>query len=173
MQELTYPDAGATEPGARPPAGYRLIRRQAVLGRGDAFMARAGEALMTFEMHRAAGLRPVATAKRAHVGITVTTRLGVGPVSVPAPCRVVWSRESAAVAGFGYGTLPGHPASGEEAFLLERDDDGTVRFTVTAFSRPRRWFMRAAGPVAPVLQRLVVRRYIAALRRCAAGPATP
>ncbi len=165
MQELTYPDAGLTEPGCTPPDGYRLMRRRVAIGHGPELMGRASEALMTFEMHRAAGLRPVADAKRAHVGVTVTTRLGVGPLSIPAPCRVVWSREADTVAGFGYGTLPGHPASGEEAFLLDMDADSTVWFTVTAFSRPARWFMKASGPVGPVMQKMLVRRYERALRR--------
>jgi len=167
VQELTYPGAGRTEPGGGPPPpGYRVMHRCAVLGGGLYLMARATEALMTFEMHRAAGLRPAANARRAHVGVTVTTKLGVGPLSIPAPCRVVWSRESARIAGFGYGTLPGHPASGEEAFILECDNGQAVTFTVTTFSRPERWFMRAAGPVGPALQTLMMRRYIGALRRC-------
>jgi uncharacterized protein (UPF0548 family) len=57
--------------------------------------------------------------------------------------------------GLAYGTLPRHPESGEEAFLLEQQDDGTVTFTVTAFSRPATALApggrtaRARHPVAP------------------------
>ena len=38
--------------------------------------------------------------------------------------------------GFAYGTLPGHPECGEEAFIVEQHDDGAVTFAITAFSRP-------------------------------------
>jgi uncharacterized protein (UPF0548 family) len=172
VQELTYSGVGGTEPGGQPPAGYRVIRRCTVLGNGLLLMARATEALMTFDVFRAAGLRPEASARRAHVGVTVTTRLGLGPMRIPAPCRVVWSRESATVAGFGYGTLPGHPARGEEAFILERDAGDTVMFVVTSFSRPQRWFMRAAGPLGHATQVLMLRRYATALRRCLAAGGT-
>jgi uncharacterized protein (UPF0548 family) len=54
--------------------------------------------------------------------------------------------------GFAYGTLPGHPESGEEAFLLEQHDDGTVTFAVTAFSRPATALARAAGPLGRAIQ---------------------
>jgi uncharacterized protein (UPF0548 family) len=38
--------------------------------------------------------------------------------------------------GFAYGTLPAHPEEGEELFLVTRGGDDTVRFEITAFSRP-------------------------------------
>jgi uncharacterized protein (UPF0548 family) len=40
--------------------------------------------------------------------------------------------------GFAYGTPPGHPEQGEEAFVVALREDGQVTFTVTAFSRPAR-----------------------------------
>jgi len=67
--------------------------------------------------------------------------------------------------GFGYGTLPGHPARGEESFVVHRDAAGEVWFTVTSFSRPARWFMAALGPVAPVLQGTYARLLGRTLRR--------
>jgi uncharacterized protein (UPF0548 family) len=47
--------------------------------------------------------------------------------------------------GFAYGTLPGHPERGEEAFALELHDDGAVTFTITAFSRPASLLAKAGG----------------------------
>ncbi|MGZ4748627.1 MAG: DUF1990 family protein, partial [Oryzihumus sp.] len=71
--------------------------------------------------------------------------------------------------GFGYGTLPGHPESGEEAFVVEQVG-GTVRFTVTAFSRGARWYTRLAQPVTLFAQRLALRRYLRCLQRRAEPP---
>jgi uncharacterized protein (UPF0548 family) len=67
-------------------------------------------------------------------------------------------------AGFRYGTLPGHPVSGEEAFLVELLDDGTVTASVTAFSRPARWFTRLGAPLSGIAQARAARRYVRALR---------
>ncbi|SIP67631.1 hypothetical protein BN9982_740001 [Mycobacterium tuberculosis] len=38
----------------------------------------------------------------------------VGIAFLRAPCRVVYVIDEPDVRGFGYGTLPGHPVSGEE-----------------------------------------------------------
>ncbi|GHH40792.1 uncharacterized protein (UPF0548 family) [Streptomyces candidus] len=69
-------------------------------------------------------------------------------------------------AGFGYGTLPGHPECGEEVFLVETDQaDGSVWLTVRAFSRPVAWYARAAGPLVPLFQAAYARRCGRVLRR--------
>ncbi len=69
--------------------------------------------------------------------------MGAGPVRITAPCRVVYTVNEPDRQGFACGTLPGHPECGEEAFLVERDDDGAVTFAITAFSRPAT--LRAKG----------------------------
>jgi uncharacterized protein (UPF0548 family) len=87
-----------------------------------------------------------------------------------APCLVVWTLAEGARAGFGYGTTAGHPFSGEESFVTALDDAGDVWFAVAAFSRPARWFTRAAGPIAPLFQQAYARRCAAVLRRLATAP---
>src|SRR5262245_40597893 len=118
MSELTYPEVGATRQ-ERLPDGYRHVRRRVRLGDADVFAA-AATGLMTFAVYRGAGLRPTTSAPRASVGVTVTNRLGVGPFAIAAPCRIVWAVDEPERAGFGYGTLTGHPEIGEEAFLVSR-----------------------------------------------------
>lgn len=167
MSDLTYPEVGATREGALP-AGYNHLRYRRYIGAADAFEI-AGEALLTWRMHRAAGVRVDASAERAAPGVTVRTALGVGPLQLVAPCEVIWAVDEPDRAGFGYGTLPGHPERGEESFLVSRDAKGRVWFTVTAFSRPDRWYARAAGPVGVLFQQLYARRCAATLRDlCAA-----
>ncbi|NEE35777.1 DUF1990 domain-containing protein, partial [Streptomyces sp. SID7982] len=69
----------------------------------------------------------------------------------------------------GYGTLAGHPERGEECFTVDLADDGTVWFTVLAFSRPASWYTRLAGPLVPVVQHWYARRLGRTLRRIVAA----
>ncbi|GIG86858.1 DUF1990 family protein [Plantactinospora endophytica] len=166
MPGLTYAEVGATRTGALP-AGYRHLRYRAALP-SDGF-TRAGEAVLSWQMHRAMGVRIEASAPRAEPGGTVTAGLGLGRLRLAAPCEVVWTVRDERRAGFGYGTLPGHPMRGEEAFLVEVADDGRVWFTVTAFSRPASPLTRLAGPLVPLFQRGYAWRCASVLRRLAAG----
>jgi uncharacterized protein (UPF0548 family) len=167
---LTYPEVGATGTGGPLPAGYHHLRHRTCLG--DVSLAAAGEAVLGWHMHRATGARIEASAPRAAPGVTVSVGLGVGPLRITGPCEVVWSVEEADRAGFGYGTLLGHPERGEEAFVVERDAQRRVWFTVTAFSRPAVWYTRAGGPVVVLFQHAYARRLGAVLRRlCGSAPA--
>ena len=86
---------------------------------------------------------------------------GVGNLRLPVPCEVVWALEPAGsgpdgaeveLAGFGYGTLPGHPAVGEEAFLAMKTDDGGVHFRLLAFSKPAGLIYKLGSPVTKLTQ---------------------
>ena len=165
MTGFTYAEVGATRHEPLP-AGYRHLRYRTFLGRGG--FDCAAEAILTFGMHRGTGARITSAADRAAPGVRVT--VGLGPLRVP--CEVVWVAEEPDRAGFGYGTLPGHQATGEEAFVVERDGDGGVWFSVTAFSRPARPLMRLGGPVAVLAQHLYARVCARALRRVCARSRT-
>jgi uncharacterized protein (UPF0548 family) len=162
-EALPYAEVGATRHDELP-AGYRHVRRRVWLGAGESVFTAVGSAVMAFGLQRRAGLRPVATADRAAPGVVVTGRFGLGPLSFPLPCRVVWAVEDEHSIGFGYGTLPGHPEIGEEAFVVRRDEGGDVWLTILAFSRPELWLVRLAGPVGHLMQDLVTARYVRAAR---------
>ncbi|MFJ8885785.1 DUF1990 family protein [Streptomyces sp. NPDC102402] len=166
MSTLTYPEAGATRLGPLP-EGYNHLHHRAVIGRGRADFEAAGATVTEWRMHRAAGAGVVASASRAEPGVTVDVSAGIGRLRVTAPCEVVWTAYERDRTGFAYGTRPGHPERGEESFVVELADDGTVWFTVTAFSRPACWYARLAGPLVPVAQRWYARRLTAVLRRTA------
>ncbi|GAA2392954.1 hypothetical protein GCM10010420_17090 [Streptomyces glaucosporus] len=114
----------------------------------------AADAVLTWRMHRGMGVEITADRPRADPGVRVVVGLGAGRLRLRAPCRVVWSEHGERRAGFGYGTLPGHPECGEEAFVVTRAEDGAVWLEVRAFSRPELWWARAAGPLVPLFQRL-------------------
>lgn len=66
-------------------------------------------------------------------------------------------------AGFTYVTLPGHPECGRESFVVDIGDDEAVWFTVRATSRPAAWYARIGAPVTRLAQRMITRRYLAAV----------
>ena len=70
-------------------------------------------------------------------------------------------------AGFGYGTLPGHPERGEESFEALIDDGGEVYLRIRAFSKPANWFYTAGAVVASAAQRHITARYIEGARALA------
>lgn len=165
---LTYPEQGAT--ARRPlPAGYHHLHHRTRVGRGRAAFEAAGTAVATFRAHLTSGMR----VERDGAGVVgpgdrVTVGIGLGPLRITAPCRIVWTAYEPTRAGFAYGTLTGHPERGEESFVVDMDPDGTVWFTVTAFSRPAAWYTRLAGPVVPFLQLRYARRLGRHVRRLAA-----
>ncbi|WP_433478014.1 DUF1990 family protein [Spirillospora sp. CA-142024] len=165
-QDFTYAEVGATREAERPD-GYRHLRHRVLVGRGDAAYRNAADAVMEFWMHRALPVRVETSAPRAAPGVSVVIGLGAGPLRLNAPCRIVWTREEERYTGWAYGTLPGHPQSGEESFVVHLDDEDDVWLTVTAFSRPATAAARAAGPLGPVFQRAYARRCGAVLRRLA------
>jgi uncharacterized protein (UPF0548 family) len=164
--ELTYREHGATR-GALP-AGYDHVHRDVSVGRGRAAFDRAVDGLFGWQMHRGAGMAVTASEPTAAPGVVVALRVGWGPVRLLVPCRVVYRVEEPARRGFAYGTLPGHPERGEEAFLIELRPDGDVRLVIRAFSRPASVIARVGGPLTRKVQALYTDRYIRALRRLCA-----
>jgi uncharacterized protein (UPF0548 family) len=159
---FTYPERGWTA-WSQPPAGYRAAQRSAVLGSGPEVFERAATALLSWQMHRLAGIRLLATDRTAVVGARVLLRVGLGPLAVTAPCQVVYTVREDHRRGFAYGTLTGHPVSGEESFVVHLGDDESVTFTVRAFSRPATALARLGGPFTPLVQQFGTGRYLAAL----------
>lgn len=166
---LTYAPVGATARGETPP-GFDRLRVRTRIGSGDAVFRAASAALMEWRMHRRMGVRVRTAAPRAVRGAVVTVGIGLGPLRVTGPCRVVWTVEGERETGWAYGTLPGHPERGEEAFRVRWEEDGSVWLTVSAYSRPAVWFTRAGGPLVRVFQRGYARRCGRTLRALAGDP---
>ncbi|MGW0558251.1 DUF1990 family protein [Streptomyces sp. NPDC002926] len=164
---LNYPETGATRLGPLP-AGYHHLHHTTRIGRGRAAFEAAGTAVTTWRMHRGTGARVHTAAVRAEPGARLTVSAGLGPLRFTAPCEVIWTAYEKDRTGFAYGTLTGHPECGEESFIVDIRDDGSVWFTVMAFSRPAAWYTRLAGPLVPVLQKAYAGRLGHTLREIAA-----
>jgi uncharacterized protein (UPF0548 family) len=77
------------------------------------------------------------------------------------PVRVVAVVDTAHRCGFAYGTLPSHPASGEEAFVVHRDAHGTIRLTLRSLTRPAPYGLwRPAVPLLLLAQRFYRGHYL-------------
>ncbi|MEU8589940.1 DUF1990 domain-containing protein [Streptomyces sp. NPDC048664] len=163
---FTYEEVGATREAGTCPEGYHSLHVRTRIGEGEEVFRRAAEAILTWEMHRAVGVGIEADKDRAEPGCDVTVTLAG---MIKAPCRVVWTVDERRRAGCAYGTLTGHPECGEEAFVVDRTGDGTVWLTVTAFSRPAKWYTRAGGMAARQFQHAYARRCGTALRKLCAG----
>lgn len=182
-KELNYPQMGrtriiASEPSGAGvwPEGFAHVDQQIRVGSGDETFAALCEGIMTFQIQRRSGLR-VSAPPRAVPGAPVVSGFGVANLRLPIPCKVVWALEPTALvrtdgeeitlAGFGYGTLPGHPALGEEAFIAMKLSDGGVYFRILAFSKPAGFIFKLGAPVTKLTQRGVSKSYLQAARALA------
>ncbi len=162
---LTYDEVGATIGPDGLPSGYHHVRAERDLGPGDDVYAAAVEGIRRWQLHRRQGFRVAPADPPIEVGSEVITDLALaGPIHVLAACRIVGVVDEPDRYGFAYGTLQVHPASGEEAFVVERTASGGVRGVVTAFSRPRHPLVRLGGPVARRQQARATEGYLDALQ---------
>lgn len=160
---FNYEGVGNSEPGVWPPERHSVsVSREIGTGRG--VFDRAADALMHWQAQKVLGVRLTATTDKVAIGSESLTRLGFGPLSMPAPCRVVWAIDEPDRVGYAYGTLEGHPAAGEESFMVSIVDD-TVTFRVKAFSHPASRLAKLGGPATVLMQRFVATRYVAHLQR--------
>ncbi|MBM2616542.1 DUF1990 domain-containing protein [Actinoplanes sp. LDG1-06] len=159
---LTYAEVGATQQEPMP-SGYGHVVRDVPIGSGRAAFERAADGLLHWRMHREAGFRVVRADERAAEGGDVILRF----YGMTVPCRVVYMLDEENRQGFGYGTLPGHPERGEEAFIVLLTADGEVRFQIRAFSRPATLLTRLGGPFARLAQHYATNRYVKAMRALA------
>lgn len=168
-ESLSYSEVGATRSDL--PPGYAHDRQMVDLGPFDPeTFRRAAAALRSWQVQAAAGMTVVPDAP-VEDGATFALlfRLPLGYVT--AAGRVVYVVDQPDRCGFAYGTLPGHPEQGEEAFAVVRHGD-RLCLEIVAFSRPRHPLARLGRPVSRLVQRHVTRRYIAAMRTATAQPAS-
>jgi len=160
--DFTYTEVGFTRDGTMP-KGYNVLRRSLELGSGSERFDQAAQVLLGWDMHRRVGLRVRTSNEQVVPGAVAVIRLGVGILSIAAPVRVVYVIDEPHRAGFAYGTLPGHPECGEEAFIVELQDRGAVKFSITAFSRPSSLLARTGGPITRATQSWITGRYLRAV----------
>jgi uncharacterized protein (UPF0548 family) len=168
----TYAPLGATAPGderwSERPGGLRAFERTVHAGSGDEYWERASAALREWGVKTRSGFivqRSGSGGPTVEPGADFRLVARLGPLTVHEPVRVVAVVDHAERRGFAYGTLPGHPVSGEEAFILHRTSDGEVWFTLRSLTSPAAGRWRLLYPVLLVAQSWYRRRYVRSLRR--------
>ncbi|MEO6703507.1 MAG: DUF1990 domain-containing protein [Jatrophihabitantaceae bacterium] len=144
------------------PSGYDHLTATRHLPATASF-DRVTDELMSWQVQARSGLRVAASSPKVELDAVMLMRFGFGRASVAIPCRVVTVVNDVDRRGFAYGTLTGHPESGEEAFILTRNSDGGIDFTITAFSHPASALARAGGPVTKRVQHWMTNRYLRAI----------
>ena len=162
--EPTYSDIGATLVGSRP-EGFHHDHYEIVLGSGSETFQCAVRGLKAWRAHRVPGVRVFPDDQAIRTGATVVVTLGTPVLALAAPCRIVSVVDGQTRWGFAYGTLPGHPEQGEEAFIVSMSPDQTVRFEIEAFSRPDDPLVRVSGPMGRGIQKRGTDGYLRALKR--------
>lgn len=153
---FSYPEIGCTRDG-EPVTGYNNDFNFIELGQGEAAWEAAKNAVRQWKMFPGgwAFVAPENTPIRESEVVAMEAKvLGTWWLN---SCRIVYVLDNEQQFGFAYGTLPGHAERGEELFLVEKDDDGTVWYRLRAFSWPRHWLARLGYPVARAYQRKFVR----------------
>lgn len=159
----TFANVGATKASGRVP-GYEYYSYAAPVGHGPGDWAAARDGLRAWAAHTGAGVSITPPTEPLTEGATVVAQTSVGPMHVLIPCRIVYVIDEPDRFGFAYATLPGHPEDGEESFMLSKEVDDSVTFTVSAHSRHAELMARLGAPVSRIVQRRTNRAYIAGLR---------
>jgi uncharacterized protein (UPF0548 family) len=168
MNQFNYAEVGATAPTDREwtqtPPGFRRYERTVVIGRGQTDWEYATGEVLRWGVKTRSGFR-VSPRGRAVEGKDYAITVGLGRFVVTEPVRVVSVVDDEDRCAIAYGTLHGHPVSGEEAFIVHRTADGTVLFSLRSLTRPTHtapWNLLFPGLL--LLQHVVRARYLRALR---------
>lgn len=102
-------------------------------------------------------------------GMTAMLHITAWKRTVSAPVRVVYVVDEAERTGFAYGTMPGHPESGEVLFMVEHRADDSVWLVIRSFSQPSTRLWKLAKPLMRVQERAYTKRYLRALHPAAAA----
>lgn len=147
---------------SRTDARGRPFEASVLVGTGDDVWARASADVLRWRVKTRSGF-DVRPDTRVEVGARPVIVARVWGVGVREPVEVVTVVEQGDRVGFAYRTLPGHPVSGEEAFVVHREHDRVI-LTIRSLTRPAStpgW--RMLFPVLLLAQRIARRRYLRAL----------
>ena len=164
--DLTYMHVGSSL-RSDPRPGGQLRRCTEHLGTGDPTFRAGCDGLRRWAAQTAFGARVHPSDAPIQTGTTLLVMVSLGPFEVVAPNRIVEVVDKRGAFGFAYGTLPGHPETGEESFVVRMDDTGSVSASVTIDAEPATWLIGLADPIVRAVQELAVRRYLAGIRHAA------
>lgn len=140
----SYDAVGLTVPAddvwSQAPQGYRRYSATTRIGHGDRCWDEAAAAVLDWQIKIRSGFTVDSCTPDGRVREDAEYRLTahLGPIAVHEPIRVVAVVDQPARCGFSYGTLQGHPVSGEEAFIVHRTANGDIWLTLRSLTHDRR-----------------------------------
>lgn len=139
---------------------WHLVDHAQTIGHGEKDFLAASHRLHSWRAHAHARVGVEEEGGRGTAQEVV--RLHFGPTT--SPCRILYREQTARRTVMVYGTLPGHVECGEEAFIIELGQDGTVTARCVAFSKHAWWLAKLGAPVARWVQAYETRRYVDGMR---------
>lgn len=137
---FSYIELGTTD--TEPPSGYNIDHNRIELGSGDETWESAKAAIRGWKMFDFEWVQICFEDTPIEVGRNVAILVHhLGFYSLNA-ARIVYTIDEPTRFGFAYGTLTEHGESGEERFMVERDETGEVFYDLLAFSRPNDIFAK-------------------------------
>ncbi|HVT96405.1 MAG TPA: DUF1990 domain-containing protein [Acidobacteriaceae bacterium] len=163
-RELSYDPVGATDPASAAwQPGRHRFQATVVVGRGEECWTASREAVLAWAVKVRSGFLVTGGPQTVRPGQDYELTFRIGPIAIREPVRVVAVMDEPDRCGFAYGTRPGHPVAGEEAFIVHRDGRGVVRLTLRSLTMPASGWRALAFPVFVVAQRAFRHRYLRAL----------
>jgi uncharacterized protein (UPF0548 family) len=159
----TYAAVGATR--AHAPHGFKLDTQHVQIGCGRGDFERGKSAVRRWEMFNMPWIRLHWPSAPIEPGATVGVLARAARLWSLNAARIVYVVDEPERFGFAYGTLPGHVECGEELFLVELSESGSVDYRITAFSRPNHFAAKLAYPWVRHLQKRFARGSVEAMRR--------
>jgi uncharacterized protein (UPF0548 family) len=171
---FSYRETGLTRTRKGVPPGYKVDHNRVRLGEGRAAFARAVEALRNWKQFDLGWVSAFPANAPLEPGTTVAIRVrhfGFWSLNAARIVYVIEDEGPIVRFGFAYGTLPDHSARGEERFTVEwHHEDGSVWYDLFAYSRPNQPLVKAASPLARMLQRRFARDSARMMAVAAAAP---
>lgn len=148
-QPFSYEAVGCTREELPVMPGWNVDRQRVLLGHGRETFEAASRAINRWKMFPPAVARichPEAPPRQDLV-VGVLYKVGLLPLWILFPARVVWMVDEPRRFGFAYGTLADHPERGEERFAAEWNEaDDSVWYDLLAVSQPAHWLARLGYP---------------------------
>lgn len=132
--------------------GYDNDYAKVHIGQGDQVFERAKTAIRQWQMFPPGWTIILPQNAPIQEGTTVAMYARAFGLWWRNACRIVYVIDEPNRFGFAYGTLPGHIEKGEELFLVEKDAEGNVWYSIKAFSLPYRWMAKIGYPLIRQLQ---------------------
>jgi uncharacterized protein (UPF0548 family) len=167
---FSYQELGITK-GTDQPRGFVVDHSRTMLGGTDEHWERARKAVRDWRMFQQDWIKLCWPYKNLERGVTVAILASHFGFNSLSGARIVYAFDEPNRYGFAYGTTTSHMECGEERFLVERLEDGTVWFDLYAVSRPKHILAKLFYPLARRLQRKFAVSAAKAMQKATERPA--